>query len=440
MLLFSLLLNYSVSIKTGENIMKQVRVLSVFALIFNLAIIAAVIYASAVVLGSQFLNCIHFFTVLSNLFIALIALICVPFNFIGILKGKLLPKVLFIFKLIATTLIGVTFFVATFFLSYFDNWDIAKQYGNFQFTNVNFFYHFLVPLMSVLAFIFFDRSKKVRFPVTLFALIPLSLYIGFYAINYFGQLFMDPLTGKYDWYGFTEINGLSGATSLAGALVAFAFGLAALLFLFNRLMSKPIYRQLEEQSQPSYVQENSALAFNNEEPELREQSLADEEEPQKFEDNEAEEEPAEEKVEESEAEEKPESAPKKSAAPKKASAKKPAEKKPEPVKAPKKPAEKKPEASKKPAAPKSTEKKPAAAPKKDDTTKVYHLTKRKEDGMWAITFVGGKKPVKLFKTKKEAEEYLATLTKNQGATALIRNSKGAKAGKFASSIKSDEDK
>ena len=43
-------------------------------------------------------------------------------------------------------------------------------------------------------------------------------------------------------------------------------------------------------------------------------------------------------------------------------------------------------------------------------------------------------------TKKEAEEYLATLTKNQGATALIRNSKGAKAGKFASSIKSDEDK
>ena len=95
----------------------------------------------------------------------------------------------------------------------------------------------------------------------------------------------------------------------------------------------------------------------------------------------------------------------------------------------------------------TTSKKPAAkkevkepAPANNGGTKVYHLTKRKEDGMWAITFVGGKKPVKLFKTKKEAEEYLATLTKNQGATALIRNSKGAKAGKFASSIKSDDDK
>ena len=103
----------------------------------------------------------------------------------------------------------------------------------------------------------------------------------------------------------------------------------------------------------------------------------------------------------------------------------------------KKPAPKK--AEKKPAAPKKAEKKPAA-PKKDDPIKVYHLTKRKEDDMWAITFVGGQKPVKLFKTKKEAEEYLATLTKNQGASALIRNSKGAKAGKFASSIKTDKKK
>lgn len=81
------------------------------------------------------------------------------------------------------------------------------------------------------------------------------------------------------------------------------------------------------------------------------------------------------------------------------------------------------------------DKKPAAPAKKEDSKKVYHLTKRKEDGMWAITFVGGTKAVKLFKTKKEAEEALKTLTENQGASALIRNSKGAKAGKFASSIK-----
>ena len=103
--------------------------------------------------------------------------------------------------------------------------------------------------------------------------------------------------------------------------------------------------------------------------------------------------------------------------------KKPAAKKPA---ATKKPAEKKPA----PAEKKPAEKKPAPAPKKEvkETapannagTKVYHLTKRKEDGMWAITFVGGQKAVKLFKTKKEAEAALKVLTENQGATALIRN-------------------
>lgn len=87
---------------------------------------------------------------------------------------------------------------------------------------------------------------------------------------------------------------------------------------------------------------------------------------------------------------------------------------------------------------KKVEKKPA--PKKEDPTKVYHLTKRKEDGMWAITFVGGQKAIKLFKTKPEAEAYLETLAENQGASALIRNSKGAKAGKFASSIKTNKGK
>ena len=50
-------------------------------------------------------------------------------------------------------------------------------------------------------------------------------------------------------------------------------------------------------------------------------------------------------------------------------------------------------------------KKPAPVKEDKDSKKVYHLTKRKEDGMWAITFVGGTKAVKLFKTKKEAEEY-----------------------------------
>ena len=422
--------------------MKQVRVLSVFALLFNLAIIGMVGYASAVLLGQEFLNCIHFFTILSNVLIALVALICVPFNLIGIFKGKTLPKGLYILKLIATTLIGITFFVATFFLSYLDNWDIAKQYGNFQLNHVNFYYHLLVPAVSMLTFIFFDRAKKTKFPVNFLSLIPLSAYCGFYGANYFLEFYLDPLTNKYDWYGFTEVNGLTGAIILLAILLVFAFVLSTLLWLLNKLLSRSIQNeeaepQLAPQAEPQLVldkQEPEEEQLLKEQEPVQEESEAVEAESEEVheepnveaESEEVHEEPVieedsqvEEAEEEQPQEEEPAPAPKKPATPKKATTKKPA-------------------SSKKPAAPKpETEKKPS---KEAGGTKVYHLTKRKEDDMWAITFVGGKKPVKLFKTKKEAEEYLAILTKNQGATALIRNSKGAKAGKFASSIKSDEDK
>ena len=426
--------------------MKQVRVLSVFALLFNLAIVGLVAYAGVVVLGQQFLNCLHFFTVESNVLIAVIALLCIPFNLIGIFKGKTLPKTLFVLKFIATVLIGITFFVATFFLSYLDNWDIAKQYGNFQFDNVAFYYHLLVPALALLGFVFFDRAKKVKFGVNFLPLIPFAAYCGFYGVNYFLKFFLDPTTNKYDWYGFTEINGLPGAIISLGIIAAFVIVLSILLFLLNKLFSKSIHKEeAEPQPQPqkqySFSQEPVASQGEEQpvEEEEQEQSqeesapVEEEEEVQEAENNEAEEVQEEERAEEAEEEEQAEEA--------------------EPEEEEEEPAEEEPVATKKPAAPKKAPaKKPApvkksAAPKKEaekkpanDATKVYHLTKRKEDGMWAITFVGGKKPVKLFKTKKEAEEYLAVLTKNQGATALIRNSKGAKAGKFASSIKSNEDK
>ena len=221
--------------------MKQVRILSVFSFIFNIAIIGMVIYGSAFVLGSQFLNCIHYFTVLSNILIAIVALICLPFNFNGILHGKTLPKAIYITKLVATTLIGITFFVATFFLSYLDNWNIAKQYGNFQFNDVQFFFHLLVPVASMLAFIFFDRTKKVKFAVNFLAIVPFVFYSAFYLTNYFLHFYIDPLTNDYDWYGFTKINGLVGAFIALAILIVFSFALSALLFLLNRLLSKLLF-------------------------------------------------------------------------------------------------------------------------------------------------------------------------------------------------------
>ncbi len=61
--------------------------------------------------------------------------------------------------------------------------------------------------------------------------------------------------------------------------------------------------------------------------------------------------------------------------------------------------------------------------------KVYHVSKRKEDGKWQVFISGSDKVIKLFATKAEAEEYCEKMAKNQGATLLVHNSKGANKGK-----------
>lgn len=63
--------------------------------------------------------------------------------------------------------------------------------------------------------------------------------------------------------------------------------------------------------------------------------------------------------------------------------------------------------------------------------KVYHVSKRESDGMWAIRIQGSDTVIKLFSTKAEAETYCQTLGANQQGTILFHNSKGKAKGSIA---------
>ena len=63
--------------------------------------------------------------------------------------------------------------------------------------------------------------------------------------------------------------------------------------------------------------------------------------------------------------------------------------------------------------------------------KVYHVSKREEDGKWAIKIQGSTKVIKLFDTKAQAEEYCKTLSANQNGTILFHNSKKKKKGSIS---------
>ena len=64
--------------------------------------------------------------------------------------------------------------------------------------------------------------------------------------------------------------------------------------------------------------------------------------------------------------------------------------------------------------------------------KVYHVSKRESDQKWQVFIRGSDKVIKLFNTRKEAEAYCEQMAKNQGATLLVHNSKGANKGKTGS--------
>ena len=105
-------------------------------------------------------------------------------------------------------------------------------------------------------------------------------------------------------------------------------------------------------------------------------------------------------------------------------AKKTAAKKEEPAKSTAakttaKPAAKKEEA--KPVAKKPAAKKEAT----DEEKKVYHISKRKEDGMWQIKASGGAKAIKLFRTQAEAIDAAVTLAQNQGGRVVVHKANGA---------------
>jgi hypothetical protein len=69
---------------------------------------------------------------------------------------------------------------------------------------------------------------------------------------------------------------------------------------------------------------------------------------------------------------------------------------------------------------KKEEVKPMAA-KKDG--KVWHITKREDDGVWQVKAEGASKATKLFKTKAEAEEYVKTLKANNEGSRVVKHKK-----------------
>ena len=182
------------------------------AMIINIIIFVFTITASIImftgfkfmegdlVLESTKIGMFKFFTVDSNIFMGIIALLFAIKEY-QFLKEKIqsIPKIMYIYKLMATTAVGLTFLTVFCYLG-----PISEGGIPIMIKNSNLFFHLLIPVLSMLNFILFEKTEQIEFKYTFFGIIPTGIYGIFYLINVLIHTENGRVSPIYDWYWFVQ--------------------------------------------------------------------------------------------------------------------------------------------------------------------------------------------------------------------------------------------
>ncbi len=212
------------------------------SLAFNVIIVLMTIFASVVmfcdikfmngyetVLESNKLGMFRFFTVQSNIFMGIVALLF-AIKEIKVLKGDIkdISSFMYNLKLVATTSVSLTFIVVFAYLG-----NIAEAGLISLLMNSNLFFHLFIPVVSIITFAFFERTKKIKFKYTLYGILPSFLYELYYVSNILIHMENNKVSPVYDWYYFVQ-NGVSGALIVAPLMLLVTYIICLCLWRVNK--------------------------------------------------------------------------------------------------------------------------------------------------------------------------------------------------------------
>lgn len=176
-------------------------------LIFIMTVLASIIMFSGFkfmkgeqVLETTKLGMFKFFTVDSNMFMGIIALIF-GIKEVQIIKGKEteITQKLYSLKLMATVGVVLTFATVFAYLGPISSGGIMSML-----LNSNLFFHLLIPVISMLNFVIFERTNKLTFRHTILGIIPMLIYAIFYMVNVLIHTENGMVSTVYDWYWFVQ--------------------------------------------------------------------------------------------------------------------------------------------------------------------------------------------------------------------------------------------
>lgn len=215
------------------------------SLILNIIIVIMVVVSSImmftgysfmsgeeIILESSKIGMFKFFTVDSNIFMGIISFMFVIYER-KLLKNKIMeiPKSIYILKLMATTSVTLTSFIVFCYLGPLT----GSMYKMIM--NSNLFFHLLIPLLSMITFILFERNNKLSFKYSFWGLIPTIVYALFYLINVLLHIENGMVSTDYDFYWFVQ-NGIWTTVIVIPVMMIISYIISISLWKLNRIKVK----------------------------------------------------------------------------------------------------------------------------------------------------------------------------------------------------------
>ena len=208
-----------------------------YSLISNIVIVLMVIFSTwmmftgftfmgeSMVLSSSKLSMFKYFTVDSNLLMGIISSIFIYY----LSKKKEIPRWLFSLKLLGTVGVALTFFTVVFYLA------PTTKYGFLaMFMNANLFYHLLVPLLSMITFVCFEKTNFLNIKDVFFGMSSMILYGILYVFNVFTHMENGHVSYIYDWYFFAQ-GGVFSCFVVFSIMLVVTFFISYLLWKRNHI-------------------------------------------------------------------------------------------------------------------------------------------------------------------------------------------------------------
>ena len=211
------------------------------SLMINILIIVFTIFSTIIMFtGFKFMSGEHlletskigmlkFFTVDSNIFMGLVSLIFCT-DEVKLLQGKIneIPKRYYVLKLTSTVGVTLTFLTVFGYLGFIMDGVVVELLKN-----SNLFFHLITPLLSIITFIFFEKTDKLNFKYTIFGISPTIIYALFYLINVLIHIENGRVSPVYDWYYFVQ-GGIINAVIVLPLMLTISYLISLLLWKFNR--------------------------------------------------------------------------------------------------------------------------------------------------------------------------------------------------------------